>query len=58
MAEVQYTDGLKLGELVVMGDQLPRAGVTGYTARPAPQKLLVTASPFPSFALSCTLHKA
>jgi hypothetical protein len=58
MAEVPYTDGLKRGELVVMGDQLPRAGVTGYMAQPAPQTLLVTAAPFPSFALSCTLHTA
>jgi len=50
MAEVQYTDGLQRGELVVIGDQRPRAGVMGETARPASQKLLVTASPFPSFA--------
>ena len=58
MAEVQDTDGLQRGELVVMGDQRPRAGVTGYMAQPAPHKLLVTASPFPSFAFSCTLHTA
>jgi hypothetical protein len=50
MAEVQDTDGLQRGELMVMGDQRPRASVMDYTARPAPQKLPVTASPFPSFA--------